>query len=243
MLLLAVRSRLSVARGPRREIGITVGATLAGMASSTRRGTADSAHRTRRRDELLHVAAAVFAERGYHGASMREIADRWGVQAAALYYYFPSKAKLLEGICEYGITQFLERLRAILAADSTVEAKLERAIRAHIEPLVEDRFYVQAFLYLRRELPRSARRPLDAQARAYEALWRDLVREGQRAGRVARGIDVELMVLAILGMCNSVARWSQSRTKLGVDPVARVFTELVSRGLFGTPRARRRRAH
>ena len=209
----------------------TAAATTAKKARS--RPRRESAHRSRRSDELLHLAATVFAERGYHGASMREIAERWGVQAAALYYYYPSKAMLLKGICQYAIAQFLERVREIQASNLPPQEKVRQAIRAHIEPLIEDRFYVHAFLYLRRELPRAARRPLDAQAHAYEALWRAIIAEGQMGGVIAKSLDARISVLAILGMCNAVARWSHSASELGLDPVAEAFTRIVSLGLFG----------
>ena len=214
-----------------------------GNARSPRSTPVPDANRAKRRDELLHVAAEVFAERGYGGASMREIAARWGVQAAALYYYYPSKAMLLAGICEYGIARFLERVGAIATSNASAEDKVRDALRAHIEPLIEDRFYVHAFLYLRRELPKPVRRPLDLQARRYEALWRSIVAEGQAGGTIPKSIDPAILVLAILGMANSVARWSRSGTSAGVDPIARVFTHLVSFGLFGSkPPARLRRS-
>lgn len=192
----------------------------------------------RRRDEILRTAAAVFAERGYHGASMRDIAGRLGVRQAAIYYYYPSKAAILEAICREGITHFVERLGAVYAAALPSEEKVRRAIRAHLEPLVEERFYVHAFLFQRRELAKSARRPLDAQAHAYEALWCAILEEGQRAGMIPAALDPQLTSLAILGMCNTVARWSRAAGEFGIDTVADSFTRLVSHGLFGTPGAK-----
>ena len=182
---------------------------------------------------MLKTAASVFAERGFHGASMRDIAARLGVRQAAIYYYFPSKTAILEAICREGITAFVERLGAIYAAPLPIEEKLNRAIRAHLEPLLEQRFYVHAFLYQRRELPKSVRRPLDAQAHAYEALWRAIIEEGQRGGAVAKDLDPQLAMLAILGMCNTVARWSRPAAEFGLDRVAGEFTRLVAHGLFG----------
>ncbi|MEO7402055.1 MAG: TetR/AcrR family transcriptional regulator [Burkholderiales bacterium] len=210
------------------------------FATSRLRTISARAQRERRRDELLHVAATVFAERGYGGASMRDIAERWGVQAAALYYYFPSKAMLLEGICRFGITHFLDRLGEIHASDLPTDEKLREAVRAHIEPLIQNRFYVHAFLYLRRELPRAMRRPLDAKAHAYEALWREILREGQARKVIPRSLDTRIAVLAILGMCNSVARWSGAGAGLGLDPVARAFTDLIAFGVFGQAATARR---
>lgn len=194
-----------------------------------------NARKTGRREALLHVAAGVFAERGYHGASMREIGERWNVRQAAIYYYFPSKAKILQAICEYAISQFLDRLKTIQASDLPVAEKVRQGLRAHIEPLIEQRFYVHAFLFQRRELPDEARLPLDAQARAYEALWDAILREGQREGTIPKTLDRRLAVLAMLGMCNTVARWSRAAAEYGLDHVAGAFTHLVSNGLFGAP--------
>jgi AcrR family transcriptional regulator len=206
-----------------------------------RRPGRPSTRHARRREEILRTAAAVFAEKGYHGASMRDIAARLGVQQAAIYYYFSSKPAILEAICREGITQFVERLGAIYAAPLPTEEKVRRAIRAHLEPVLEARFYVHAFLFQRRQLPKAARRPLDAQARAYEALWRAILEEGRRRGVIAKSLDPELAMLAILGMCNTVARWSRAAGELGLDRVADAFTRLVSRGLFAAPKARRPR--
>jgi len=190
---------------------------------------------SRRRDELLRIAADVFAQRGYQGAGMREIAERCGVQPAALYYYFPSKATILEAICNYGATQFVERLAAIQATELAVEQKVEQAIRAHLEPLIDNRFYVHAFLFQRRELPSAVRRPLDALARNYEELWHALLVEGQTRGVISKDIDRKITVLAILGMCNAVARWSRVSGDLQLDAIASTFTRLISSGLFAVP--------
>ena len=193
--------------------------------------TADQASR---RDEFLRIAADVFAERGYHGAGMREIADRCGVKPAALYYYFPSKAMILEAICHFGVTQFVERLASIQAAELAVEEKVRKAVRAHLEPLLERRFYVHAFLFQRRELPVVARRPLDRLARNYEDLWHALLVEGQTRGVIAKDIDRKITVLGILGMCNAVARWSGPAADMGLEAVTNSFTRLISSGLFAT---------
>jgi AcrR family transcriptional regulator len=201
-----------------------------------------STRHARRRGEILRTAAAVFAEKGYHGASMRDIAARLAVRQAAIYYYFTSKPAILEAICREGITQFVERLGEIYAARVGTEEKVRRAIRAHLEPMLEQRFYVHAFLFQRRELPKSARRPLDAQAHAYEALWRAIIEEGQRNGAVPASLDPQLTALAILGMCNTVARWSRAAGEFGLDRIADAFARLVAHGLFGSPERKSRRS-
>ena len=167
---------------------------------------------------------------------MRGIASRWGVKPAALYHWFPSKAKLLEAICHYGIGEFVQQLEAVVELDAPTQERVRRAIRVHLEPLLEQRFYVHAFLFQRRDLPRRARRPLDAQSHAYEALWRRLLEEGRREGTISASLDIAVAVPALLGMCNSVARWPRNGVELSVERVANAMSGLICQGLF-EPRA------
>src|SRR5687768_360982 len=94
-----------------------------------------------RREEMLRAAAAVFASKGFHGASMRDIATSLGVQQAALYYYFSSKEALLDEICRIGVGEFLAALSAIAGRSLPAREKIRLGIRAHLEPLVARRFY------------------------------------------------------------------------------------------------------
>jgi AcrR family transcriptional regulator len=183
----------------------------------------DSSRRAKRRDELLHIAADTFAKKGYHGASMREIAELWGVQPAALYYYYPSKDMLLNAICQYGIGQYLSNLRAIQSSSIPVKQKINQALRSHLEPLIERQFYVQAFLFQRRQLPKTIRKPLD---------WRRILEEGQQNNAIPKSLDLDISVLAILGMCNGLARWSRHSSSLDLDQVAEVFAHIISTGIF-----------
>src|SRR4051812_8493346 len=78
----------------------------------------------RRYREVLDVAATAFAEKGYLGASTKDIADRLGIRAASLYYYFPSKEAALAAICEFGVRDFIAHLRDILAKPVSSAEKL-----------------------------------------------------------------------------------------------------------------------
>ena len=68
----------------------------------------------RRYREVLDAAATIFADKGYAGASTRDIAERLGVRQASLYYYFPSKEAALAAICELGVRDFIANLHAII---------------------------------------------------------------------------------------------------------------------------------
>ena len=74
--------------------------------------------------EILDAAAEVFAEKGYHGASTTDIADKLGIKQAGLYYYFKSKDAALAEVCRIGVQDYVERLITISQSDISAEQKI-----------------------------------------------------------------------------------------------------------------------
>src|SRR5258708_35843880 len=109
----------------------------------------------RRYREVLDTAAAVFAEKGYAGASTRDIAERLGVRQASLYYYFPSKESALGAICELGVKDFIANLQTLIARKAPAARKLREAIANHLAPLRARPHADYISVFLR---PRHARR-------------------------------------------------------------------------------------
>ena len=85
--------------------------------------------------EVLDAAAIAFAEKGYLGASTRDIAERLGIRAASLYYYLPSKEAALLAICKLGVLDFIDNLKDIIAQPEPAPEKLQAAITNHLLPL------------------------------------------------------------------------------------------------------------
>src|ERR1700751_2790612 len=87
----------------------------------------------RRLAEILDYATEVFAEKGYEGASMRDLSRLSGISLAGLYYYFESKEKLLYIIQQHTFQTITERLRERLAASSDPETRIRIFVANHIE--------------------------------------------------------------------------------------------------------------
>jgi AcrR family transcriptional regulator len=164
---------------------------------------------TRRFEEAVDAAAAIFCERGYQGASTRDIADRLGIRQATLYYYFSSKEAALAEVCRRGVEDYVERLRVIAAGEGSVREKLRLAVESHLSPLRAEpqSDYTRVFVRHRHELPETARRAIGATARRYETLLEKLLVEGVARGELRRDLDPRLGALAFLGLCNSVTVW------------------------------------
>src|SRR5580700_1625201 len=199
----------------------------------------------RRYRQVLDAAAAVFAQKGYAGASTRDIAERLGVRQASLYYYFPSKESALGAICELGVKDFITNLRAIIARTAPADRKLREAIANHLAPLRvhPDADYVCVFLRHRHELPDLQRQAVAALARTYQDLIERLFREGIAAGEFRADLDPKLATLALLGMCNSVITNRGVPRSATIDSMIEEYARMVIGGVVasGGAAARRRK--
>src|SRR5271167_5090851 len=87
----------------------------------------------RRFSEILNHAAEVFAEKGYEGASMRDLSRLSGMSLAGLYYYFDSKEKLLYHIQKHTFTTIIDRLRERLATTTDPEDRIRIFVHNHVD--------------------------------------------------------------------------------------------------------------
>ena len=87
----------------------------------------------RRLSEILNFATEVFADKGYEGASMRDLSRLSGISLAGLYYYFDSKEKLLYSIQKDTFTTILERLRERLSREHDPERRLRVFVHNHVD--------------------------------------------------------------------------------------------------------------
>jgi AcrR family transcriptional regulator len=156
--------------------------------------------------EVRDAAARSFAEKGYLGASLKDVADRLGIRAASLYYYLPSKDAALAAVCEHGITSFIDNLRHIIESDLPAVDKVRAVIANQLSPLRKDPDgdYVRVFLRHRHELSESARKHMVELAREFQALVETVFAEGVAKGDFRRELNPQLAMLALLGLCNSV---------------------------------------
>lgn len=184
----------------------------------------------RRYAETLDAAAAVFATKGYHGASTKDIADRLGIRQASLYYYFPSKADALFEVCHIGVEGFVARLRTILDGPGTWAEKFHDAIASHLTPMVDRRDYVTVFLKERHHLSGAHRRRVGEAARSYDDLFETMIRAGIAEGSIRGDLDPRQTVLSILGMCNSTFDWHRPEHG-AIENVAAAHAALLSHGL------------
>jgi TetR/AcrR family transcriptional regulator, cholesterol catabolism regulator len=203
---------------------------------STRR----SASQRRRAPQIIHAAARVFAERGFHGATTQDIANVLNIRQASLYYYFSSKEAALELVCLKGVEGFFEAAKAIAAGGGTAQKRLSLLIKSHLSPLLDRGDFVKVFLNERQHLPAESRRRIGRWSRGLERIFEEVIKEGIAKGEFRADLDARMAALAILGMCNAASSWYR-KENASVTRINTEFTRLVIDGVGKRPAVRRRK--
>jgi AcrR family transcriptional regulator len=174
---------------------------------------------------ILRAAAVLIAERGYHGASMRDLARAVGLQMASLYHHFGSKQELLVAIMREAMADLGAVVEAAVAeAGPDPHDRLVAAIHAHVRFHTERRPEVIVADAELRALVEPGRSEIIALRDRHQAIFRAPLDD---LGVVQAGI----VTSAILTMCTDVATWFRADGPLGADEVGDVFCGLVFDGI------------
>ncbi len=177
----------------------------------------------RRRDEVLDAAAAVFAEKGFHAATTRDIAGRVGLLPGSLYYYFESKEAAFVEVCRRRGEAFNARLGAILSAPGALAARVRSGIAQHLRYNRAE--LVSTIAFGQRVLPAGAARELIALGRVYERLWERIFRAAVSARELPRDFDCRAATVALLALCNGAIHWYEKKSPREIDRIARKFAD------------------
>jgi TetR/AcrR family transcriptional regulator, cholesterol catabolism regulator len=183
-----------------------------------------------RRTELTREAARLFAEKGYHGTSIGDLADAMGVQKASLYHHIESKAELLWEVARDGAEAFHAALDAVPETLGPVE-KIREALRAHLRVVAEQVDIATVFVREWRYLDDERREAFVAERRRYEERIRALFREGVEQSELRTDLDVHVAALVFLSAANWAYTWLQPGRD--TDALADRFFELLVDGMRG----------
>jgi AcrR family transcriptional regulator len=190
---------------------------------------------TPRREALTREAARLFADRGFHGTSMGDLADALGVQKGSLYSLTGSKQQLLFETMREGANAFHAALDAVPENASATE-RIRLALRGHLGVVADQLDVATVFIREWRYLDGDYREEILAERRGYEDRFRALFREGVEAGELRADLDAGSAALLAL----SAANWAYTWLAPGRDTEALAdrFTAILVDGIRGyaTPR-------
>jgi len=183
-----------------------------------------------RRAELTRAAARLFAEKGYHGTSVGDLAEALGMRKGSLYTHIDSKADLLWEVCREGAEAFHAALDATPEEGPLLD-RIGAALRAHLRVVAEQLDIATVFVREWRYLEGERRAAFVAERRRYEERVRALFREGRELGQLRSDLDDGTAALLALSAANWAYTWL--RPGADTDALADRFTALLLDGMRG----------
>jgi len=201
-----------------------------------RRAPATPQSFNQRLDHILACATRVFCEKGYAGASMRDIARATGISLAGLYHYVRSKEELLFLIQKHTFSTLLENLRRDLASLDDPALKLRCLIRNHLRYFLDHPEAMKVLAHESESLSTPYARVVADLKRSYYRTCRALLDE-LGAGKQLQPVNRRVAVLSLFGMMNWIYTWYNARVDPDADALADTISAIFLQGVrAGQPR-------
>jgi AcrR family transcriptional regulator len=166
------------------------------------------------RARILDAAAHVLSVKGYAGLRLTDVANEAAIQAPAIYYYYASRDELIEEVMWAGIADMREHVAAALTALPGEPSPLDRlvaAVEAHLRHALEISDYTTASIRNAGQVPPSIRKRQILEEERYGAVWRTLINDLARDGRLRPELDLYIAQMLILGALNWTVEWWDPR--------------------------------
>ena len=183
-------------------------------------------------DEILFVAARLFAEHGFAGTSTRAIAAAAGLRQPSLFHWFASKEAILERLLERSLAPSLAYAEQVAAERDRAGVRLFRVLRFDALHLCTYPFDPTIVFSPEARAPQFAR--FWNQRERLVALLRDLVTSGIRSGEFAR-VDAELCARTLIAMDEAVLTWNRRTERWSADEISDQLAGFALRMVLADP--------
>ena len=183
------------------------------------------------REDILEAAAQVFRQKGFHGASMSDIAAAVSLRKASLYHHVSSKQEILLELLERALELLLERISLITTQNISADEKLQRMIREYLQILVENIDLASVLLFEHRSLERRQRTRHIPNRDKFESLWKDVIIEGVDK-KIFTCENPGVATRALLGIMNWTITWYRPDGELSIKQIADQYSNLLLKGLL-----------
>lgn len=178
---------------------------------------------TPRHQELVDAAATIFHSKGYNGSSIQDIADLLGILKGSIYYYVKSKDDLLFAVINEIHASALANMADLPGLDGDPLTKIRIFVRRHVIHSVDNIERATVFFRDFSALPQARQDQVLEDRDAYTSILSALIKEARAAGQILPDTNVQLAVLAILGMTNWVYQWYRPSGLYSPDEIADTF--------------------
>ncbi|MDI3318882.1 TetR/AcrR family transcriptional regulator [Pinibacter soli] len=183
-----------------------------------------------KKETIVEKASKLFFEKGFSASSMRDLAERVGVEAASLYNHIRSKEELLQEICFKAAQHYTENIDAIEKEDTPFIQKIEKILRFHIDQMINNYEVVQVVDRDWKHLSEPHLTNYHNERRAYRKRITAIVEEGIRRKEV-KDIDAPTAVLIMLHAVSGIESWHRSVQKISAKDLEENILLILLKGL------------
>lgn len=184
-----------------------------------------------REQQILNAAAEIFSQKGFHAASMRDIAQAVRLQKPSLYHHVSSKQEILLALLDQGLDILIKLLGQVVSGPGSPEERLRLAMCTYLKALADHRELAAVLLLEHRSLkPELHKRHVPRRDR-FENLWRELIIDGVENGNF-NCADPGQATRALLGVMNWTITWYKPDGSMSAEEIADQFANLFLNGLL-----------
>lgn len=185
-----------------------------------------------RREELLSIAAGLFAERGLRATTVRDIADAAGILSGSLYHHFSSKEAIVDEILRGFLDSLFGEYRRIVDSGLSPRETLEQLVRASFEAIHRDRDEVAIYQDELKHLRGNPRfEYLRERNTEFREMWTDVLHRGMACGEFRGDLDVRLTYRFLRDTVWVAVRWYRPGDENDHAAIADQYLNIVLDGL------------
>src|ERR1041385_5034127 len=184
-----------------------------------------------RKEQVIRSAAELFREKGYAAASMRDLAQKLGIEAASLYSHIKSKKEILQSLCFDMASEFRKSLEEVEKQKVSASEKLRNGIIGHIQVMAKDLTASAVFMNEHRHLSQPHLRDFLLLRINYINRFKEIIEEGMSKGEFKNNIDKKLAVMTLFSSLNWMPQWYDPQSNIVPESLGQQLSDMLVNGL------------
>jgi TetR/AcrR family transcriptional regulator, cholesterol catabolism regulator len=184
-----------------------------------------------RKEQVIRRAAELFREKGYVASSMRDLAQKMGIEAASLYSHIRSKEEILQSLCFDMATEFRKSLEEVEKQNISASEKLRKGIIGHVQVMARDLTASAVFMNEHRHLSQPFLRDFLLLRINYINRFKSIIEEGMNLGEFKNTIDKKLAVMTLFSSLNWMPQWYDPSATIEPTALGLQLADMLVNGL------------
>lgn len=184
-----------------------------------------------RKEQVIRSAAKLFKEKGYAASSMRDLAQKLGIEAASLYSHIKSKEEILQTLCFDMAADFRESLDKVETQQVSASEKLSLGIIGHVNVMARDLTASAVFMNEHRHLSNPHLRDFLLLRINYINRFKAIIEEGVAKGEFKKNIDTKLAVMTLFSSLNWMPMWYSPEGSIEPKELGQQLANMLVNGL------------